>query len=239
MSTQAIKDYFRSSKDPMNSALLVLPLFVIYQVGILFTDGWRNGADFVTGRLIQLCGGDRIIYFLVNLAVLAVVAVLYVRRPNKERISKTATGMLLVESTIYAMIMGGLVGRLLFSMGVRPPLATGELATRGAFDNIIMSIGAGTYEELMFRAVLMGAMLFGLSKWKPEQRVANLIIAVLASSLIFSAFHYVPIGMDPWQAWSFLFRFLLGGVLAGLYLTRGFAVAVYTHAIYDIIVLVL
>jgi len=40
------------------------------------------------------------------------------------------------------------------------------------------------------------------------------------------------------QVWVFTFRFLAGILFGLLFWFRGFAVAVYTHAIYDIVVLV-
>jgi hypothetical protein len=66
-----------------------------------------------------------------------------------------------------------------------------------------------------------------------------IVAAVLLSSVIFSAFHYRPIGYDEFQLWSFSYRVLAGIVFAVLFAARGFAVAAYTHAIYDVFVLVL
>ena len=63
--------------------------------------------------------------------------------------------------------------------------------------------------------------------------------AAVASSLLFSAVHYVGPYADAWTPFSFAFRFLAGMVFAALYAVRSFAVAVYTHALYDVLVLVL
>ena len=61
-------------------------------------------------------------------------------------------------------------------------------------------------------------------------------MAVFVSSLLFSLAHYV--GPEQFGMFSFVFRLLAGALFCGLFLARGFAVAVYTHAIYDIYVMV-
>lgn len=237
----ALQNYFAESKDPFNSIVLVVPLFVLYQIGILFTDGWRNGADFVTGWIFQATG-SRLAYFALNMVVLVAAVGLFFYQKQRKALRPTTFGLVFAESTIYAIFVGQVVLRVLIAIGLQPPglsmVAAASNSRMGVFDNIVLSIGAGTYEELVFRLFMLGGMYWGLTKAKLDRMKAG-VIAIIVSSLIFSAFHYQPIGMDPWELWSFSFRFLMGILFAVLYWTRGFAVAVYTHAIYDIIVLVL
>ena len=56
--------------------------------------------------------------------------------------------------------------------------------------------------------------------------------------MIFSAVHYIGPMSDSFQLPSFLFRLVLGLVLTLIFATRGFAAAVWTHALYDVWVLV-
>ena len=53
-----------------------------------------------------------------------------------------------------------------------------------------------------------------------------------------SAIHHIGVMGDPFTLGTFLFRFFAGILLAVIFHVRGFAVAVYTHAIYDIFVMV-
>jgi hypothetical protein len=62
-------------------------------------------------------------------------------------------------------------------------------------------------------------------------------VAVVAGALVFSAAHYVGTQAYDLTLASFLFRFLGGVLLNALYLARGFGIAAWTHAIYDIMVL--
>jgi membrane protease YdiL (CAAX protease family) len=102
---------------------------------------------------------------------------------------------------------------------------------------LMLSLGAGLYEELLFRVVLVSALaiaartLFG---WRP--RAAG-IFATLAGATLFSAAHYIgPFG-DPLKLQSFVFRLLSGLAFSALYLQRGFGITAWTHALYDVMVL--
>ena len=76
--------YFTDSQDLLTSVVLVLPLFVAYQIGVLTTGGIRNGVDFMTSALLMLVGNSLAGYLAVNvgvlLALLTVVAISRRRR---------------------------------------------------------------------------------------------------------------------------------------------------------------
>ena len=63
-------------------------------------------------------------------------------------------------------------------------------------------------------------------------------IAFVASSLAFSAAHHL-IGGEPFRVGVFTYRFFCGMIFATIYQLRGLGVAVYTHALYDLYVLLL
>ncbi|TVQ97251.1 MAG: CPBP family intramembrane metalloprotease [Deltaproteobacteria bacterium] len=241
----ALRRYHRVSREFGNSLILTAPIFVLYQIGILFTDGWRNGVDLFSGPVMRLLGGSLLGYTVLNLLILGVFVGLYLKRREERTLDGRTWALLIVESTAWAVVMGLFAGNLLFQLGFRPPLAAGleaipaatGLPAMGVFDAFVLSLGAGAWEELFFRLILLGGMLWGFRRlgWRPWVALAT---ALVLSSVIFSAFHYVPIGMESWQVWSFMFRFVLGIFLGVLYLWRGFAVAVYAHAIYDILILV-
>ena len=236
--------YWEQTRDFANSLVLTAPLFVFYQVGILFTSGWMNGADFFSHRLIGMLGGNVGVYTMINLAILATFGFLYIRLRSERALTRDTALWLVVESTVYAILLGVLVVQGLLALGFSPPLSASVVAAAGGaphemgvFDAIVLSVGAGTYEELVFRVFLLGGLLWLLLRWGARPWVAGLS-ALILSSLVFSAAHYVPFGMDPWELWSFAFRFAMGIAFGLLYWLRGFAVAVYTHTIYDILILV-
>jgi membrane protease YdiL (CAAX protease family) len=99
---------------------------------------------------------------------------------------------------------------------------------------LMISLGAGIYEELLFRVLLVsGLTLIGvkLFKWHGS-RVG--VFAVVTSALIFAAFHYVGPYGEPLALGSFTFRTVAGLLFSGLYVLRGFGITAWTHALYDI-----
>jgi hypothetical protein len=62
------------------------------------------------------------------------------------------------------------------------------------------------------------------------------MVATLLGALVFSIFHYIGPYGDRLQLASFAFRAIAGVLFSGLYLTRGFGITAWTHAMYDVIV---
>jgi membrane protease YdiL (CAAX protease family) len=101
------------------------------------------------------------------------------------------------------------------------------------FDGIVLSLGAGIYEELLFRVVLVGGLLAIFLATGLGKKPARIYAAILAA-LVFSAFHYVGPYGEQFQAASFIFRFMSGLALNALFIARGFGIAAWTHALYDV-----
>src|SRR2546426_10234271 len=75
-----------------------------------------------------------------------------------------------------------------------------------------------------------------LSGWRP---ITAGVAATLGGAAIFSAFHYIGPYGDRLQLYSFLFRMIAGVFFSALYLVRGFGITAWTHALYDVSLLLL
>ena len=107
----------------------------------------------------------------------------------------------------------------------------------GRWTLLMLSIGAGIYEELLFRVVLVGLIAWGAAKllgWRP---LVSGLAATVLGALIFSAFHYIGPYGDRLDVYSFVFRTIAGLFFSGLYLLRGFGITAWTHALYDVFLL--
>ena len=225
----------QGKRDPLTDLVLVVPIFLIYHLGILAIS-LRNGVDFVSGIFLQLLDQSVAAYVAVTLAIaLGLVAVGAVLR-RKNRLEAGALKHVLVESGLLALLMLVLVGwattQLMASMDVALQVGGRQM---GPLAKIVMAAGAGFHEELVFRVILFlgAAKLPERIGWGPWPAAG---VSLLASSAIFAAVHYIgPLG-DSFTAISFVFRFLAGAYLAAVFYFRGFSVAVYTHTIYDILV---
>jgi hypothetical protein len=120
-----------------------------------------------------------------------------------------------------------LTGRMMLVQG--PP--TEQFSTPV---QLMVSLGAGLYEELVFRVLLVsGLAALGMKVFGMRPVPAG-IMAALLGALIFSAFHYIGPYGDPFQVGSFTFRAIAGLLFSTLYLTRGFGITAWSHALYDV-----
>jgi hypothetical protein len=240
--TGAIQSYFRNSSAPVQAAALTLPLLCLYGLGILVSENAQNGVDFFTQGLyiaFRALGPWRQVAYLSFYGLLAGVNVaLFLWLRDRNQLNGHYFLPLLIECGVYAMATGIIsvsVTRDVTHMLNAVPLAAGTRSF-GLFDGVIVSAGAGLHEELVFRLGgigLLGRLWLGKDWRKPSKRLA---ILVLMTSVVFSLAHYL--GDEPFQISSFVFRTVSGGLFALLFLVRGFAVAAWTHALYDVWVIV-
>jgi membrane protease YdiL (CAAX protease family) len=121
--------------------------------------------------------------------------------------------------------------------------APGTPANIGDFPwqtRLVLSIGAGIYEELLFRMVAIALVHFVVVDLLRFSHRAGAISAILISAFAFTSYHGVLDGGEAGVQWaSAVFFFLSGLYFAGLFVVRGFGIAVGVHAAYDILVTVL
>jgi hypothetical protein len=98
----------------------------------------------------------------------------------------------------------------------------------------MVSLGAGLYEELLFRVLLVSGLAALAAKVFGWKQVPAGIFGAVLGAVIFSGFHYVGPYGDPFQVGSFTFRAIAGLLFSGLYLTRGFGITAWSHALYDV-----
>ena len=228
-----------SPRNLLTSLILVFPLFLIYQVGVLFTLPMLNGADFITTLLFASLGLTLKGYLLFLAGVVGVFALTLTVLKRNQHFNGKVLLPVIAESILYALTMGSLIVLLMTKvLGFPPSLAVG-LPEQGLLTRLVMSLGAGVYEESVFRLGLLGGSIAAFEKLLGMSRWAAVLGAFVFSSAMFSFAHYLPPTGDAFTFGSFTFRLLAGIVFGLLYKVRGLAVAVYTHAFYDIFVLVI
>jgi hypothetical protein len=163
---------------------------------------------------------------------------LIIRDKRGGRVSPSTLAAMLGESLVLALLFGVVVGTATVHLvGPLRSLAAGTGLDGGALSKLTLSLGAGLYEELLFRVVIVALLSNGLRLLLGIGRVPAGIVAAIGGALLFSAFHYIgPLG-EPMRLESFVFRALAGLAFSGLYLTRGFGITAWTHALYDVAVL--
>ena len=206
--------------DLASSLVLIVPLLFAYQVGVLFA-GEVSGADVVTRAVYGALG--RTTYLVVQ-AVIACAFLVWIRRTQRGQTLELGTiGPVILEAAVYALTLGALI-----SLVVERLLGLG--ITGG---HVINALGAGVYEELVFRLGMFGGIVALLSR---EPSRVTIAIALIASSIVFSAAHHLGAHGEPWTMHAFAFRCLAGVVFGLIFWFRSLAHAVYAHTFYDLLV---
>ena len=238
--------YLRSTGSLSYSYLAVLPIILMYEIGIVLinhgsTLGIRISSEVLIKQLLSLIGLHNTFWFAGIILILGLAIFTYERKDNLKIIPKYFAGMI-GESSLYALVLGTIVslfvGSLLGQWSTILPLqgVAGE-APSSLWQDLVLSLGAGVYEEFIFRVILVTLLFFVLSLTKMKEK-QNYVIAAVIGALIFSAIHYVGSLGDTFTLSSFTFRFVMGLGFNALFLTRGFGIAALTHVIYDIFVTV-
>lgn len=234
--------YVEATRSPLTAAALTLPLLCFYGLGSIFLADARNGVDIVSVGLSWLFaslnseGWRPYALFYGVLILLNLGLIVWLKR--RDRFDGRYFVPLIAECAVYAIATGTLSSYLtrnvLDAMHLTVlPLATGTGI--GAVTGLFVSAGAGLHEELVFRLIGIGgvARLWLGADWR--RRTGRLLVVTLISALVFSAVHHI---VEPFRFSAFLFRTFAGLVFAALFLGRGFAVAAWTHALYDVWVIV-
>jgi membrane protease YdiL (CAAX protease family) len=229
--------YFRQSVRPLASLAFVLPLLLVYEVGVLVLgpdEVIRNGADVLMRQLLQLLGFGQ--YFLLPVATCIILLAWHHVRREPWRFSPRVLPVMFVESVVWGLLLFAVhcvmnaFSKDIFAAVAAPSQTAEKLA------NLVAFCGAGLYEEFLFRLILLSAAM-GLIRLAGGTPRATAIVAVAVTSLVFSAAHYEPFmrNGEPFLLYTFVFRALAGIFFAVLYLRRGFGIAAGTHAFYDVI----
>jgi hypothetical protein len=241
-----IATYWHASRAARYSLTFVFPLLLIYEV-LAFTlsgsefSGVRNGADVLLKTVFVTLGGRSGLVVFGALLVGGGAWIVVQDRRKSGKMDPRVFGLMAAESIGYALVFGLVTSTLTALLVpviagparlVVPPL--GSPAESNLSTQVMISLGAGIYEELLFRVILvsglawLGRRLFGWSV------TAAGLFAVGAGALIFSAFHYIGPYGDRLTLPSFAFRTVAGLLFSSLYLLRGFGITAWTHALYDV-----
>lgn len=248
-STYAIEpSYHNATRTATYGFLSALPLILLYELLIITANEGRISQIRVSSELwlkqwFQYIDGPASLILGGVLIVIGVAIMLYERK-KQVPIRLTYFVGIVVESCFYAIVVALLVSQLVWSLvsGMAVTLAEPaiigigqQLEQESLWMRLALSIGAGIYEELLFRVILVGG-LYAILKAVLGFKGAAYILAAVIGALLFSAVHYIgPLG-DDFSGASFLFRFLFGLALNVIYLVRGFGVAAWTHALYDVMI---
>jgi hypothetical protein len=237
------QSYWELTRSPRYSLTFALPLLLAYEALAVALNqgtgtGIRNGADVLLRSLSATVLGDRGPLLLGGLVALALLLLAWRdARRSSGALRPRLFALMLLESAVLAVAFGFVVGVITAQLLNALPLAIGQLEHMSWPVVFMVSLGAGLYEELVFRVLLVSALLFLGKTVLGLGRVPAVTFAVVLGAVIFSGFHYIGPYGDPIEAPSFIFRTVAGLAFSALYVLRGFGVTAWTHALYDVFLL--
>ena len=232
--------YFALSRSHRYSILFAIPLLVGYETlaALLAQPGQpelRNGADAILrSAFIAVAGAYGSTVFMAAIILIGLVLVVRDARASRTRLRSAIFVGMLAESVALAAVFGVVIGMATAKLlGTLHALSITPLTQTSWTTRLMLSLGAGLYEELFFRVLLVTGLAAGARIVLGFGRRASGILAAVVGAFIFSAFHYIGPYGEALQLQSFMFRMLSGLAFSGLYLVRGFGITAWTHALYD------
>ena len=232
--------YLSSARHPWPCFLFLLPLLLVYEGGIVWMGGaqaelLRTGADTWLHWGLEACGLQHF-YWGPGLVVVLLLGWCWLRRGDRPGDPAGVCMGMAIESVVFALGLWGIsrgLSPLLDSFGVK--LAAAPPPAQETLREIITYVGAGLYEEVLFRLLLFSGLVW-LLKLIEVPSLPALLAAAAASALVFSAAHHLGPYGESFDGYAFLFRTLAGLYFTLLFQLRGFGVAVGAHACYDVVV---
>ena len=231
-----LESYWTVSTSPLQVLVFLLPFVIFYEIGSLI---WMNelGATNLEARRILSTLFEIFGVVGVHLPAIALIAVLVTwqvieRKPW--RIDVRGLGLMGIESVVWALpllVLAAMTG-LLGSGG-----GEGGIGSLSAGSRATIAVGAGVYEELVFRFALIAVAHTVLVDLSGMRQKLGDWFAVVFSAIVFAAYHRAEVGGQVVTA-ALVFYLASGVYLGSLFLGRGLGIAAGAHAIYDLIVLV-
>jgi len=225
---------------PWPNLLFVLPMLVAFEISLYRGPAGQVGettqlvAVYLIERMVIALGAGRFGYLFPTLAIVAILLSSHLAARHPWRFDAFVLFGMLGESLTWTVPL--LVFNRVLHEAVR--MAAGPLSAAW-HDQVIRSLGAGLYEELIFRLIGITALDILLVNVCRFHRAASRVFSVLLSATLFAAQHHPPLGADAFDLTDFMFRTAAGVYLGTLFLYRGFGITAGCHVFYNVIVVTL
>lgn len=251
--------YLERTSRPAYAIVFLVPMIIFYEIGTVLvnTDQLQHFRSRVLAfvwleRLAAMLGFDeRLSFAILPLIVMVVLAAFQITSGKKWRVNLVDMFPMTGECVLLALPLL-LIALLLTSPQpvancavLAAPCAAVDAAAGSTFaGEVVTGIGAGIYEEFVFRLVLICLLMMLFLNLMGVAHNAAAIASVLISAALFSAHHHVDLlGIAPgvqladqftWP--KFIFRTLAGVYFAVLFAVRGFGITAGAHAFYNVLV---
>ena len=226
--------YFKNSSHRFYGAIFALVLLFFYEVLIIWepsSSGFlvRNAPEAWMRNTLFFLGVPPKYFTHIFLTLSLVAIPLFYR--SGVTFHKRFLLFMVLEAIFFGILTGFIIQVVMRSIFLGASPLTGNLA-----QNIGLALGAGLFEELLFRVIITSSLIWIGCKLIKVRLVA-ILVAILISSILFSLAHHIGSAGEPFEMYAFMYRFFAGLWFTVLYTVRGFGITSLTHAFYDIFVI--
>lgn len=235
-----VDSYWERARWPLQSLYFLLPMLLLYEMGLVFVVG-RQGEDVVARMLLQKLFDLFSVtgYHLPGVILVVVLLSWHLVKRDPWRFEPKVYAMMWLEASLLAVPL--FVFMLVLFRDTSPPAVAGQwVVPLRAADcgmrtwqvGMVFSIGAGIYEELLFRLIAIALLHMVLVDLLVLPKTYGAAGAILISAVAFSLYHFSD--RDPFHLGRFLFYTVAGLYFAAVYVLRGFGIVAASHALYDV-----
>jgi len=237
--------YFSISAQPLHILVFLLAPIIFYELGSTGLIGHGVAAKLeaqeMLVRFFDLFG-----VLGLHLPAIALVVTLLLQHLLSKNSWRLHPGVLLAmiaESTFLTgpLIVLGVVLEPVAAMMLQEVAneAQVQLTSNHTIQGIFLAFGAGIYEEMLFRLVLITILHFIVTDVLGFKHKTGMIVAVLLSAVAFAWHHNEVMLPGSGINWRLAIFYMIAGAYFGvLFLARGLGIAVGVHLMYDLLVFV-
>ena len=220
--------YWRQTKRPINNVAMIVPLLAFFHISSAFCPSELLAPQLI-GKALSYFGATA--NFLPPLLIVAVLLGRHAAQKQSWTIQPKALAGMCGESvfwTIPLVVMSFLTG------GVVASSLTG--GDRSIFFELVTGVGAGVYEEFVFRLVFISLVMLVFEDILEFRGKIVPVLTVIVGACLFSALHFDFMGVDGLEfRWSSFIVLAAAGTLWGvLYIFRGLGIAVGSHIVWNV-----
>lgn len=250
--------YFERTARPIYALVYLIGFLLFYEVSVILAN-----PDLLNESLYVIQGGvvafvwvqnllhffgfsDRLAWLAIPFVVIIILLILQIVSRQKWQFFFRDFFPMTAECIILAVpliVLGLLLSRSITAQYVNCSSELSNSSLHPLLLSITTAIGAGIYEELVFRLILICLFMIFFETVLGLNHKKSVVISVLLSALLFSLHHHIVflngqlIQAQVFTLPKFVFRVMAGIYFAVIFAARGFGITAGTHVFYDIIVM--
>ena len=239
--------YWHEARRPLNVLAFLLPLIVAYELGLALLLRSETGVLTITAHqwiltFFNLFGvGTTGCLYLGGILIIVVLLLWHLLNRDPWKIEPATLGLMVVESlflTLPLLVLARIIDTADVGMMAAALEMQRQMAAQSTGAKLAISVGAGLYEELVFRMMLIAALHFFLVDMMKASNNLGTGVAIVVAAAAFAWYH--PLGGGDEQALrTVVFYFAAGLYFGAVYALRGFGIVVAVHALYDVVTILM